>query len=364
MPKPKKTKKTKKVKEEKQDVFISGANLDTRSDEEKAKDYQLQELVSAPAPVQWVEKPRTEWRSFPIFNQDGSGSCVAQTMAKIMGVMYWLKNKVYVHFSATDIYQKRSNKPSGGMGGVEVFTIAQKGATLEVLVPSQSMTDAQMDAIQIEQYKEDVGSIFKIGNYVMLPIGDIETVASTIQATGKPVMVWFFFENSEWGKDVPVITNPNLDKNAPTTARHSVTAVDFTLYQGKKALVIEDSWGFWGGFTGQRIITEDFFKARNFFAAYSVSFKFDEAAIPKPKHTFDIDMDFGQTSEEIKWLQNVLKYEGLFPANVESSGYYGAVTKKGVQSFQLKYKVVANESEPGYGTVGPKTRAQLNLLYS
>jgi hypothetical protein len=150
--------------------FQNGALLDTRSEEEKAKDYQFSEIVTSIAPVVWTEKLPTAWRKFPIFNQDSSGSCVAQTLAKLIGVLYWLKNGVYVHFSATHIYQRRINAPGGGMGGTDAFDIAKKGVTLEVLTPSQDMNDTQMDGIKIEQYKQDVGKIFKLGNYVLGPV--------------------------------------------------------------------------------------------------------------------------------------------------------------------------------------------------
>ena len=235
--------------------FKNGALIDTRSEEKKAKDIQFKEIVASANPVVWTEKISTSWRKFPIFNQDGSGSCVAQTMAKIMGVLYYIKNSVYVHFSATHIYQRRSNKPAGGMAGVECFEIAKRGATLEVLTPSQDMTDTQMDGIKVEQYKEDVGKIFKIGEPIYGPVKDIETVASIIQTTEKAVMVWYYFTYPEW-TDVPTVLGP-VDLYAPGTVRHSVTAVDFTLYQGKKCLIIEDSWGPNLGKGGQRIITED-----------------------------------------------------------------------------------------------------------
>ena len=91
--------------------FLSGALIDVRPEEEKENDYHFGEIVAAANPVSWVEKPQSAWRKFPIFNQDGSGSCVAQTLAKLLGILYWLKNQLYVHFSATHIYQRRSNKP-------------------------------------------------------------------------------------------------------------------------------------------------------------------------------------------------------------------------------------------------------------
>jgi len=74
-------------------TFTSGANIDTRSKEEKNKDYKFEELVTSIAPVNWVEKPKSEWRKFPIMSQNSSGACVAFTMAKMMSIMYWLKQQ-------------------------------------------------------------------------------------------------------------------------------------------------------------------------------------------------------------------------------------------------------------------------------
>jgi hypothetical protein len=338
---------------EEEQIIQNGALMDERSEEEKAKDFKFEEIVTATAPVVWVEKPATSWRKFPIFNQDGSGSCVAQTMAKILGVMYWLKNNVYVHFSATHIYQRRANKPQGGMAGVDAFKIAQDGATLEVLTPSQDMSDEQMDGIKIEKYKEDVGKIFKLGNYIMGPVKDLETIASIIQETGKAVMVWYYFKHSEW-TDVPEIKYPTLDLNGATTSRHSVTAVDFTLYNGKKCLIIEDSWGPNYGKGGQRIITEDFHNARNWFVAHPMTFKFEETPVPPvvlPKLTKDLQ--FGMTDAEVKILQDILKTKGLFPINI-SSNYFGTITLKAVKEYQSKNGLLVD------GVVGPVTRSLLN----
>lgn len=341
----------------------TGALLDTRTAKEKLKDYRFEEIVASVNPVNWVEKPQSQWRKFPVFNQNGSGSCVAQTLAKLLGILYWLKNGVYVHFSSTHIYQRRLNKTTTGMGGVDAFDIARNGVTLEELVPSQNMTDVQMDNVQILDYKVKVGEVFKIPNYVILPIKDIDTIASVIQTTGKGVMVWFYWKIDEW-VNVPIIKYPYLDINI--ASRHSVTAIDFTLYEGEKALIIDDSWGSSYGVAGQRVIKESFFKERNFFAAYPLNFVFDEAPTPnKPTYKFSSILKFGETNEDIKNLQNVLKYEGLFPNNVESTGYYGAVTAKGVLGFQQKYNVAGQEelSQLNGRLVGDKTIKKLNELY-
>lgn len=339
--------------------FNSGALLDTRPEELKLKDFKFEELVASADPVNWVAKQT--FRSFPIFNQDGSGSCVAQTGAKLLGIMYWLKNKQYVHFSATHLYQRRSNKPGGGMIGVNCFDIMREGVTLEELVPSQNMNDAQMDSIDIPEYKDEVGKIFKISNYVVVPVKNIDTIASIIQKTGKGVMVWFYFTYAEWTTE-PKVLDPNLDLYGANTARHSVTAVDFTIHNGKKAIVIEDSWGPYAGKGGQRIIDEDFFKARNFFAGYALDFKFDQGEeIGKPKYTFSKTIYFTTNvkygDKEVIALQDCLKWLGHFPKNIESTGYFGAVTKRAVQAFQSEKGLKAD------GIVGPATRAKLNEIF-
>lgn len=365
-----------------------GALIDTRPQEAKAKDYRFDELVTSAAPVRWIKKKPSEYRKFPIFDQGNSGSCVAQTGKKQLGVYTAQKTGVFIPLSASHIYQRRSNRPGGGMIGDNAFQIMQQGTTLSVFADDERMTDAEMDAISVNPFEASIGESFKIGNYMIVGAKDIDLIASIIQETGKAVMVWFYFTGKEWTAR-PAVLDSKLKLDAGSTIRHSVAAVDFTLTDdGKKALIIDDSWGpSAGNGAGQRVVDEDFFTARNWFAAHFMNFAFEDQTQPtpdpspeRPKHTFsrqldfiewndvkgepaDIDKHTGQMSDVI-WLQDVLKYEGLFPANVDSSGYYGAVTAKAVLAFQKKYKVAPDsELDPLQGrTVGPKTRQQLNKL--
>lgn len=348
------------------DTFQSGALVDDRSPEEQEKDYRFEEVVAAAIPVHWREKREDTWRRFPKQDQDGSGSCVAQTARKMLGVYTWLKTGVFVALSASHIYQRRSNRPSGGMIATNCLDIIRDGTTLEELAPSQQLSDAAMDAIEVNPFEEKIGNAFKIDAYLTVPAGNIETVASIIQETGKAVMVWFFFTSDEWSKSVPTVDD-RLSLTDRAALRHSVAAVDFTLYNGQKALIIEDSAHF-GGLT-QRIITEEFFRSRNFFVGHFMAFAF-EGPEPdrsdKPQHSFTRDMEFSPTVHfdiEVVALQDCLKWLGLFPSNVESTGYFGAVTRKAVQAFQVKYGI-AGPTMPGYGRAGPHTRAALNDLFS
>lgn len=344
-----------------------GALIDDRPESAKEKDYRFEEVVASAAPVNWRKKKDSEIRKFPIFNQGRSGSCVAQTGKKQVGVYAFLKTGAFFPVSASHLYQRRSNRPGGGMIGANAFEIMQKGIAPSAFAPDENMSDSEMDALVVSPFAAHVGEAFSIGNYLTVKAGDIDTIASIIQETGKAVMVWFYFQYDEWTSR-PTVKNPSLDLYAGATSRHSVAAVDFTLTEdGKKALVIDDSWGpSAGNGAGQRIIDEDFFRARNWFAAHFMNFAYENGEMTeKPSHQFLRDMEYSpvfQTDSEVIALQECLKWEGLFPANVESSGYYGQITKKAVEVFQQKYDI-ARKGDAGFGRVGPKTRARLNQIY-
>jgi len=357
---------------ENEEINYNGAMPDERSEEEKQSDYVFAETVATVNPVDWKEKPEGDWRKFEIYNQDGSGSCVAQTAAKLIDILKWLATGEWQHFSASHIYQRRANKPNPGMGAIDVFTILGKGVCKESDAPSQNMNDEEMDAIKVP----DNVDLVKVPNYLSLPIQDIDTVASVIETTKKGVMVWLYFAPSEW-TDVPqLIKDINL-VTAP--CRHSVTAVDYTIYQGKKALIIEDSWGTSYGKAGQRVITEDFFKARNYYCGYPITFKYVEKS-EEVKYTFNkplifIEWDYKKNQpknpelhasqkSDVVALQNVLKKLGYFADNISSTGYYGSITAKAVYKFQVAYEVDTLEilNDLKGRRVGKKTLAALNNL--
>ena len=324
---------------------FTGLLPDLRPDSEKEKDYQQSEILALASPVNWQQKGgNIPWRSFPVFNQNQQNSCVANTMAKLLGIKYFLRDGRFLDFSKAHIYTRRVNKPQEGMVGYDAFEIGKKGVTLESLVPSDYPNDTPIDALKIDRFKEEVGEVFKIKNYIELPTKDFENVASTIQATGKGVMCWFYFNSSEWSQKYPKVIDMGLSMN--TGLRHSVTAVDFGLINGKKYIKIEDSAHFGG--ISERWISEEFFNTRNYYAAYLINFLFEEPDALKPKYIVG----------NVVSLQDCLKHEGLFPLNVDSTGFFGAVTKKAVVYFQIKYNL-----SPALGNVGPLTTAKLSQLY-
>jgi len=69
----------------------------------------------------------------------------------------------------------------------------------------------------------------------------------------------------------------------------------------------------------------------------------------------------GLSNPEVKNFQQLLSnYSDIYPEAL-ITGYFGPLTKKAVQRFQLKYGIT-DQSDKAFGLVGPKTRKILNLL--
>lgn len=343
--------------------YGTGALDDDRSPGEKEQDYQAEEIASF-APVEWREKRPEEWRKFPIFNQDGSSSCVAQSIAKMLGIENYLEEGLYIQLSARDIYTRRSNKNTGGMWFYEACKIAKDyGATLEALMPSQEQDEATINRSDDRRPSfEVIGKIYRPGNFIALPF-DIEKIASII-AQGKPVLLGFRWDYPEWDQAVP-----QLNPQSARTYHHAVVGVDYTLHGGKKAIVIDDSWGKNRGINGQRVVTEEWFKPEN--GRLTAAYYFEKLSnlailngqIEKPKYKFTRTVKVGSRGSDVAQLQRCLGYlqdaEGyLFPLAQEPTGFYGGITAKAVRRYQ------AMKGLPATGNVDSQTLQALNQDFS
>ena len=343
----------KNLSKKKEEAFGTGLIEDPRITEEKEKDYKAEELLAAFVPITWVEKPESEWRKFPIFNQDGSSSCVAQATSKALGIENYLEEKKFVHFSARDIYARRSNFPGQGMWFQDGLNIAYNyGATVEQLMPSQNMNESLMNSAEDRTpLTELVAKIGKGGNYITLPI-DIEAIASLIEPSGKPVLIGVRFGPNEWNRPVPQILGTD------TRWGHAICATNATLYQGKKSLVVEDSWGTESGLQGRRILTEDWFNAKRIVFAGYITFLKNEGIEVKPKYQFLRDLKYGMVYDaDVKKLQECLAYLKLFPTRDYFTGNFYGLTLKGVKAFQVLNDI------PITGIVEIQTRTKLNGIF-
>jgi len=337
--------------------IFSGIIDDPRSKKEKSKDYQAEEVVTF-SPVEWKEKDKKNYRRFKIRKQNGSGMCVAFATALALGVENLLEENKMLNISALDIYDRRANKPEAGMWFNDALEIAKTfGACTGELLPYENLTEKKAN-LPVKRTNEmlNVAQTYRGGKYVALPI-NIERIASVIKE-GKIVILGFSFNYDEW-TDVPVILS-----NEPSL-RHGVGATDFTLFEGKKCLVIQDSWGESYGLDGLRVITESFLKARCFYAGYILARKNEGTVTEKPRHTFTKILTYGmKNDEDVRALQEILNYEGLFDFD-EFTGNYMQITAKGIDALQKKYSIAsALELSIVQGKrVGQKTINWLNANY-
>jgi hypothetical protein len=327
------------------EITQPGLIEDPRSELEKSQDYQHQEVAPMGVVLQW-NRDISEAPTYSQRDQDGSGSCVSQGSAK------GLETERKEVISAHPIYARRANAPGEGMWLQNAGDIVKKlGTTTEALDPSQKMTEQQMDA--------PVTLDTPINNYLYAfpNIKNIDEVAQAIELHGHCV-VTVGCDGAEW-TEKPVYNGSNN-----LNFFHAICATYyFTDENGKKCLRIDESWGV--NNPGHRVLTEDFLLARGTGAMYFIPPVVPPTPV-KPQFHFTVPLLFGQNSYGIKELQDILKYESLFPINVPSTGYYGAITAKAVIAWQLKHEVDTPEVLNALKgqRVGLKTIAKLNSLYN
>ncbi len=353
-----------------EEQIYDGALIDNRPKELKAQDFTHEEVASS-APTVLVEKSPDKFKKYPVRDQDGSSTCLMQATAKVLGVENTLEepDKPFIVFSARDGYERRLNSPEKGMYLYDALSIASKfGLTTEEKLPSQKMSEEQINA-PFTRTEEDlkIANTYRAGGYVNLDI-NFDAIADVVLNQKKGVVILTFAQNNEW-IDVPVIKNPDLKKeNAPI--RHGVAVVDAFLWKGERALLIDDSWGRFYGFEGQRVLTESWIKERVYGAGYLLDLsnkRQEEVPVPnKPVFHFNNPLTFGTVSPSVVDLQNMLKFEECFPQKIESTGKYLQITARGVKAWQIKHGIMdfANEKDVRKVRFGEKSIKLANQLYS
>lgn len=82
-----------------------------------------------------------------------------------------------------------------------------------------------------------------------------------------------------------------------------------------------------------------------------------------PSAVFTKNLPIGSSSNDVRRLQVLFATDKDVYPEGKVTGYYGSLTKKAVERFQLKYGVVKSKKEAGYGSVGPKTRAKIREVF-
>lgn len=367
---------------------FTGLLADNRPAALREKDYSSVELAQAAGAIAWVKKSEDQLRRYQIWNQWASSACVGFSFAKMVAIEIYRITGVWVDLSPAFIYQLRSNKNIGdglGMFSHDAANIVKdKGTTIDALMPSANLptlNEIQINSIPRNRVSDAIALAVAdaVESYLYLP-KSMDAVAGIIDQQ-KAVSFTLFANFDEYNTEVPIVKAQSLTYgDAPI--RHRVTFTERNLDDTLgKVLIMDDSWGLGNGKGGRRKITEDFFYKRISEPLYLDSFTLNPQSGGKPKVHLTVPLEFipldankeisdlvknAKQLTDVKKVQDVLRYEGFYPADKASTGYYGAVTATGVDKYQRKYGVATPaELDALQGKrVGAKTITDINTRYA
>ena len=259
-------------------------------------------------------------------------------------------------FSASKPYKERTNTGEGAyLYEMLKYAVDPAYYTTEDRIQSQNLnSDAEVikEALKWNKTDEKTANKYAGKSYMFIDFKNTNEVAHFVEQ-GFGVVAIFYFTSDEWGLKYPKIKYLSAD-----WLYHAVTIVDFGLIRGKKYFKIEDSA--WFGNKYERWISEDWLIKR----CKGAGFIYDKenVEIVETPYIFTKIMRFGERSSEVMRLQDRLKLEGYFPTHIDSTGYYGEITRQAVEKYQ-RANNVASEWELNLvqgRIVGPKTLKLLN----
>lgn len=314
------------------DEKYNGIAEDPRSPEAKAQDYKHEDLAMGEVKLDWSDLDKKVYPEYPIQNQDGSSSCVAQAVAKILAMHEVKEGRDYTQLCPKFIYDFRQNFPEGGMWLPNALAIAcAYGSCKESMLPCDMKGETFMndkDLITSEMINNAIN--FKGLYYFEITNRSMDNIASVIEQ-GYGVLAGFRFDRDEW-TDVPFV------KEGSTRALgHGVALMRYGLHSNLQAFGMDDSWGVQYGRGGKRIITKDFLDNRCFYCGYITSLS---------NYVFTKTLKYGSKGIDVRKLQEKL--------GIKIDGIFGNQTKNAVIKFQLTNHLV------GDGIVGKLTNAILN----
>jgi len=191
---------------------------------------------------------------------------------------------------------------------------------------------------------------YKIGAYAALDDISIEGIKRAIYENG---VIQVLFKGTKAGWSYLLKGYIRTPKAGETIWGHAVALIGWN----KNNLIGQNSWGSnWGD--GAFFYFDEKYPIKEGWAIL-VDLPSDFKFAKKPEYAFLNDLKLGMKNEEVKMLQECLKYEDCFPIKIESTGLFGSVTLGAVKKFQEKYSII-----PTAGYVGTITRTKLNQLFS
>lgn len=194
-------------------------------------------------------------------------------------------------------------------------------------------------------------SAYRIGGYIKIGIG-FKELKKAIYQFGAVVLG---FQGSNAGWQNAYIRPPKSGEN---TWGH---AVSLAVGYNKNYIFLQNSWGTNKGDKGYYYFDKNYLPISAYAVLVDLPNNWKELLTneeDKLKHYFAKDLYFGMKNDEVKVLQNCLKWLGCMPKEIDSTGYFGNITLAAVKLFQQRYSIY-----PVAGYCGQLTRIKLNELF-
>lgn len=201
----------------------------------------------------------------------------------------------------------------------------------------------------LDQLESEAGK-YKIGAYASVDDVSFEGLKRAIYQNGV-IITGFRGSNQGWQT-----AYPRSPKTEEIVWGHAVALIGFN----KDYLIGQNSWGSAWGDGGLFYISKSYIDSEYFMKeawVCLIDLPDDFVITPKPIHSFTTNMKQGDRNNEVVWLQKCLKFLGVFPLIVDSTGYYGTITVQSVKLFQSSYGL------PVTGAINSVDRVKLNSIF-
>lgn len=352
------------------------------------RDFMWSEVGFGTAPLNWTKgydieqelATRLGQSSFklPIKDQDGSSSCGGQAWATYHAILEAMATGTFEERSAKYVYAQTYQKGGGSYGRDNANILVNQGVARETVTPSYQaggpppenfMTRGEdISLLAREDAKPSVTSSYSQTNG-----SEIDTIAQAIQNNYGVILGVTGSNNGTWSSPTPI-----PPKIGDRVWRHWIYAGKAQLVNGEKTINCLNSWGLVGDNGWQRL-NPTYFNTRLIIDPLTqvvTAIGTGQGAVwsgwthlfsPPPPvtftHNFSANILYGQTGSEVKALQRALQLEGISPATVPTTGYFGGITASAVLKFRLKYNI-SSVTDPLGHSVGKLTRARLNEIYN
>lgn len=332
---------------------FTGVVDDKRSQEEKNKDYHLEEVVALGGYV-WKNFVQSEIPDYGNRDQNGSGMCGPFSVVTALGI----NNKndpskeledigVWLNLDPRFVYNLRTNK-GPGMYMPEMLQIAcDYGAPKDPNLSGDKLTEAESNIYAYTEGNKKEAAKFKGKSYVFMADKSIDNIAQMISMGYTPIIL-LRCTSAEYS--ITPTVGPEGQHN---DINHYLPLIYAGIKDGVKTLVGKESWGAYNK-GGVRYITEEFLDKR----VERVGYIIDWTNNSGPKYTFTKPLAYGlMNNPDVRALQDILKFEGCMDQNVPSTGNYLNITAQSIMKLQLKNQISdpANIKSLQGKKVGPLT---------